>query len=364
MPPDQAPASASAAPLGLAVVGYGYWGPNLARVANACDRTTLRAICDLSDTARERAAKLHPGVHITSEWEDVLNDEGVAAVVIALPVPLHFPYALDALRAGKHVMVEKPLTQTVAECDALIAEAGGRGLTLMAGHTFEYHAAVERVKAYLDSGELGDPYYVAMRRMNLGIVRSDSNAMWSLAPHDVSILCHWLDREPISVQAHGLARLQEGIEDVVFMNIDFEGDVAGHVHCSWLNPSKVRDATLVGSKKMVVYDDVSSDAKVRVYDKGIVKSEAPKASLGRYEDFARFQLLARAGDVLIPKIDLREPLLVQVEHFSDCIADGSEPRSGPTSARRVVAVLEAAQRSLETGNAQDLRSVPAAPPAS
>jgi predicted dehydrogenase len=362
MPPDQS--SASAAPLGIAVAGYGYWGPNLARVANTCAATTLEVVCDLNETARERAAKLHPGVRVTSEWEDVLNDDRVGAVIIALPVPMHFPYALDALRAGKHVLVEKPLTQTVAECDALIAEAARRGLILMAGHTFEYHAAVERVKAYLDSGELGEPYYVAMRRMNLGIVRSDSNAMWSLAPHDVSILCHWLDREPVSVQAHGLARLQEGIEDVVFMNIDFEGDVAGHVHCSWLNPSKVRDATLVGSKKMVVYDDVSSDEKVRVYDKGIVKSEAPGASLGRYEDFARFQLLARAGDVLIPKIDFREPLLVQIEHFAECIAEGREPRSGATSARRVVSVLEAAQRSLETGTAQDPRSVPAAPHAS
>ena len=249
------------------------------------------------------------------------------------------------------------MANSVAECDRLIAAAEERGLTLMAGHSLEYHAAVVKIKDYLDSGELGDPYYVTTRRTNLGIVRSDTNAMWNLAPHDVSILSYWLDREPLSVAAQGLARLQPGIEDVVFLTIRFEGDVLANVHCSWLDPDKTREATLIGSKKMVKYDDVSTEAKVRLYDKGVVRSDGGEPSLGRFEDFGRFQLLARAGDVLIPKLDFREPLAVEIEHFADSVHSGESPRSGPAQARRVVAVLEAAERSLLTGAAE-----PVAPP--
>jgi predicted dehydrogenase len=206
------------------------------------------------------------------------------------------------------------------------------------------------------SGELGDPYYVSMRRTNLGIVRSDENAMWSLAPHDVSILIHWLQRAPLSVNATGMAQLQPGVEDVVFLAVRFEDDVIGHIHCSWLDPNKVRDATVVGSRKMAVYDDVSSDMKVRLYDKGIYK----QPMLGRYETFARFQMLARAGDILIPKVEFREPLAVEIEHFVACVADGAEPMTDGANGRRVVAVLEAAQRSLENDGASE--AVPLAAP--
>jgi predicted dehydrogenase len=335
-------------PLGVAVVGYGYWGPNLARVVRGCADTELRLICDSSDDARGRAAATFPEAAVTAAWDDVLADESVDAVVLALPVPQHFSFALEALESGRHVLVEKPLALSVDECDRLAAAAAANDRTLMAGHTFEFHAAVNLVKDYLDSGELGDPYYVSMRRTNLGIVRSDINAMWSLAPHDVSILCRWLGREPVAVSAEGVARLQDGIEDVVFMTVRFEGDVLAHIHCSWLNPSKVRESTVVGSKKMVVYDDVSTDAKVRLYDKGVDRQETGD-SLGRYEDFGRFQLLARAGDVLIPKIDFREPLAEQIAHFAECAISGAEPRTGAANARRVVSVLEAAQQSLKEG---------------
>ncbi len=335
--------------LKLAIAGYGYWGPNLARVAGSCPGTELKLICDRSEEATERARLNHPTATVTRDWDDVLQNDQIDAVVIALPVQQHFQYALEALQGGKHVLVEKPLAGSVAECDKLASQALQSDLVLMVGHTFEYHAAVERVKRYLDSGELGVPYYIAMRRTNLGIVRSDSNALWSLAPHDVSILCNWLDAEPLGVSASGLARLQQGIEDVVFMTIEFERDVLAHVHTSWLNPSKVREATVVGSEKMVVYDDVSMDAKVRLYDKGIVRAQGPTRSLGRYEDFARYQLLVRAGDVVIPKIDFREPLVVEIEHFAECALTGVPPRTGAANGRRVVAVLEAAQRSIETG---------------
>jgi predicted dehydrogenase len=286
-------------------------------------------------------------------WEDVLADEEIEAVVIALPMGAHYGYSLQALEAGKHVMVEKPLAETVAQCNALEQAAKRNGRVLMVGHTFEYNAAVLTVRDYLRRGLLGEPYYIAMRRLNLGVVRSDGNAMWSLAPHDISILCAWLERDPVNVNASGVAHLQPGIEDVVFLTIQFDGGVLGHVQSSWLDPSKVREATVVGSEKMLVYDDVSADAKLRVYDKGIVRRAAPRKrqALDQAEDFASFQMIARAGDIVIPKIDFREPLAAQVEHFGECIQHGREPRTGAASGRRVVAVLEAAQRSLRNAGA-------------
>jgi predicted dehydrogenase len=336
----------------VAIAGYGYWGPNLARVVDECVDAELRAIFDGTEEARLRAQLRHPQANIVSEWDALLDDAEIDAVVVALPVPLHFQFALEALESGKHVLVEKPMARTTSECDRLAAAAESRDLVLMAGHSLEYHAAVEKVKAYLEAGELGEPYYITTRRTNLGIVRSDTNAMWNLAPHDISILCYWLDREPVEVSAEGVARLQEGIEDVVFMTVKFEGDVLCHVHCSWLDPHKAREATVIGSEKMAVYDDVSMEAKVRLYDKGVVRADATEETLGRFEDFGRFQLLARAGDVLIPKLDFREPLAVEIDHFAECVRRAEEPRSGAASARRVVAVLEAAETSLREGGSQ------------
>jgi predicted dehydrogenase len=194
-----------------------------------------------------------------------------------------------------------------------------------------------------------------MRRTNLGIVRTDESAMWSLAPHDLSILCFWLACEPVSVTATGLARLQDGIEDVVFLTLRFEGDVLGHVHCSWLDPHKVREATIIGSEKMAYYDDVSSDEKVRLYDKGIVRDEAQHPELGRYSDFARFQMLARAGDIVIPKVEFREPLALEIEHFADCIRNQERPLTDAANGTRVVRILEAADRSLASGQTEPVQ---------
>ena len=284
------------------------------------------------------------------DYTDILSDPDIDAVVVATPPKTHHTLVKAALLAGKHVMVEKPLAETVAQCDVLEAAARHSGCVLMVGHTFEYNGAVLAVGDYLRQGLLGEVYYIAMRRLNLGIVRSDGNAMWSLAPHDISILCTWLEREPVSVNASGVAHLQPGIEDVVFLTVQFDGGVVGHIQSSWLDPNKVREATVVGSKKMLVYDDVSPEAKLRLYDKGIVRQAKP-AALDQAGDFASFQMIARAGDILIPKIDFREPLAAQVAHFGQCIQDGSEPRTGATSGRRVVAVLEAAQRSLRNHGA-------------
>jgi predicted dehydrogenase len=337
-------------PLRVGIVGYGYWGPNLARNLDLCPSTVLAAICDSSDVARARAAQSHPGTRITGDFNELLGDE-VDAVVIALPMPLHHEFALQALQSNKHALVEKPLAMTVRDCDELVATAADRDLTLMAGHTFLFNGGVRRAKEYLDAGDLGDPYYISMRRTNLGIVRNDGNAMWSLAPHDISILRYWLGSEAVEVSATGTAHLQEGIEDAVFLSIRFAHGVVGHIHCSWLEPHKVRDATIVGSRKMLVYDDTAPEAKIWLYDKGIERRtfnpDAEQQSLGRYETFARFQMIARAGDVLLPKIELREPLAQQIEHFADTVAGLADPLASGADGRSVVAVLEAAQRSLE-----------------
>jgi len=349
-------------PIPTCIVGYGYWGPNLARNVATSPSTELVAICDVDPESRKRARSQYPSVPVIGTWEDVLSDEDIEAVVIALPMSMHFPYALAALQAGKHVMVEKPLAESVAECDALQDAVQASGRVLMVGHTFEYNAAVLAVRDYLQRGELGEPYYIAMRRLNLGIVRSDGNAMWSLAPHDISILCTWLEREPLAVNASGVSHLQPGIEDVVFLTVHFEGGVVGHIQSSWLDPGKVREATVVGSEKMLVYDDVSPDAKLRLYDKGVVRKAVgahPRAALETAEDFAAFQMIARAGDILIPKIDFREPLAVQIQHFGQCIQDGSVPRTDVVNGRRVVAVLEAAQRSLRAGGSRESVGQPA-----
>lgn len=361
------PSRMTARRISTCIVGYGYWGPNLTRNVASGETTELTAICDADGEARRRARRQYPTVPVIESFQDVLADDEIEAVVIALPMSAHYEFALQALEAGKHVMVEKPLAETVEQCDALEAAAARAERVLMVGHTFEYNAAVLAVRDYISSGLLGEPYYIAMRRLNLGIVRSDGNAMWSLAPHDVSILCTWLDREPIRVNASGVAHLQPGIEDVVFLTIEFDGGVLGHIQSSWLDPNKVREATVVASDKMLVYDDVSPDAKLRIYDKGIVRKPAPgggkqaRAALAPAEDFAAFQMIARAGDIVIPKIDFREPLAAQVEHFGRCAQDGATPRTDVVSGRRVVAVLEAAQRSLRNGGRQEAVSPAPAP---
>ena len=339
------------ASLRLGLIGYGYWGPNLARTIAQGERTELAAVCDLSPAARARAANRYPHLPTISDYRQLMEDKTIDGIVVALPMQLHASCALQALNHGKHVLVEKPLAMTVADCDELIAAAEERELTLMVGHTFIFNGGVRRAKEYLECGEIGNAYYVSMRRTNLGIVRNDGNAMWSLAPHDLSILKYWLGLEPLRVVATGAAHLQEGIEDVVFMSVTFDGGVVGHIHASWLEPHKIRDATIVGSQKMLVYDDTDPETKLRLYDKGIDKRVVEGAeatpTLGRYETFERFQMIARAGDVLLPKLELDEPLAQQLDHFARVIAGETELLADGYDGRWVVSILEAAQRSLE-----------------
>jgi predicted dehydrogenase len=332
----------------VAQVGLGYWGPNLARALATIDGAELAVLCDANPDRLKRLGRQFPGARLSTDYADVLADATVDAIVLATPVETHFDLARAALEAGKHIMVEKPLATSSAECEALIALAQERDLRLMVGHVFVYNAAVNKVKEYIDSGEIGEVYYVYSQRLNLGQVRQDVNAMWNFAPHDLSILCHWFGSEPENVTARGHSYIQPGIEDVVFMNMDFPGGIGASVHISWLDPHKIRRMTVVGSEKMVVYDDVSADAKLTIYDRGVTKRPVGDAdsSLGSYRTFGEFQLLLRAGDVLIPKIDFIEPLIVETHHFVECIESGKAPLSDGQQGLWVVRALEAAQRSM------------------
>jgi predicted dehydrogenase len=335
----------------VALVGLGYWGPNLARNLVLLKGGRLHTICDARPEQLARFGAQYPSATTTGDFDAVLANPEIHAVVLATPSVTHHPLAKAALLAGKHVLVEKPLATSSADCEELIAIADERRLTLMVGHVFIYNAAVRKVREYIDSGELGEVLYLYSQRLNLGQVRKDANALWNFAPHDLSIMGYWLQAEPEQVVARGYDYLQPGIEDVVFMTLDYPGGVGANVHISWLDPLKVRRMTVVGSEKMVVYDDVSTDARVLLYDKGVTRSgpipDPRAASLGSYETYGEFQLLLRAGDVLIPRIDFVEPLKLETQHFIDCILSGETPQTDGRDGLRVVRALEAAQRSLE-----------------
>jgi predicted dehydrogenase len=332
--------------INVAVVGLGYWGPNLARNFAGLAETRLHTLCDAQPARLTRFSRQYPNAKPQSDFQAVLMDPEVDAVVIATPAASHFDLARAALGAGKHVMVEKPLAQTSTQCRELIALAEVRRLTLMTGHVFLFNAAVRKIKEYIQSGELGEIYYLYTQRLNMGRLQSDVNALWNFAPHDFSILCYWLDTMPEQVIARGYSYIQPGIEDVVFVTLNFPGGVGANVHISWLDPRKVRCMTVVGSRKMVVYDDMSADAKIIVYDKGVTRQPQAPVSLGRYENFGEFQLLLRAGDVLIPKINFVEPLQIECQHFVECIQTKARPLTDGYNGLQVVEILEAAERAM------------------
>lgn len=334
--------------VGIAVVGAGYWGPNLIRNFSAVGH--LVAVVDRDEARLQKQRLLYPGVLYTADIEEVLASDAVDGVALATPADSHYALAKKVIEAGKSVFVEKPLAQTVAECEDLIDLAAERGVVLMVGHTFEFNAAVQYVEKCIEQNELGQIYYIYSQRLNLGVVRSDINALWNLAPHDISIALRWLKKMPVRVDARGYTYLQPGIEDVVYLNMEFEDGIAVHVHVSWLDPGKVRRMTVVGSEKMIVYDDASTEAKIQLYDKGIDR-RGLDGSLGDFDSFGKFQLIQRAGDVLIPRIDFAEPLRNECQHFVECIVAGKKPLTDGENGLRVVKILEAASRSLAAGGA-------------
>jgi predicted dehydrogenase len=329
-------------------IGCGYWGPNLLRNFSANPKCRVKWLADQSPQRQAYVEENYPQTNTTAEADDILFDPEVDAVLVATPASTHYVLAKAALKAGKHTFVEKPLAMSTVEADELVVLAEAMGKTLMVGHSFLYNAAVNYAKDLLDTGELGDTYYIYSQRLNLGQVRSDVNAWWNLAPHDVSILLHFMNGElPVSVTAHGIDYIQPGIEDVVFATLTWANRVTAHIHVSWLDPGKVRKMTIVGSRKMVVYDDAGDD-KIKVLDKGV--DRVPKIGEQMdYDNFNSYQILHRTGDILIPKIDFQEPLKVEANHFLECIETGQTPITGPKHARDVVAVLEMVQQALDQG---------------
>jgi len=332
----------------LAQIGVGYWGKNLLRNFIVAREAQMVAVCDRLASELGKIAALYPHFKLYERPDAILADPHIDAIAIATLPESHFELARMALSVGKHVFVEKPLARTSAECRELIALAARQKRLLMVGHTFLYNAAVHKVREYVQSGELGEIYYLYSQRLNLGRVRQDVDAMWNFAPHDLSIILYWLQQMPLRVAARGSAYLQKNISDVVFVQLEFYGGMTANVHVSWLDPNKVRRMTIVGSEKMVVYDDVASDHKVKVYDKGIPRQNL-SASLGEFDSFDKFQLIQRAGDVLLPKVDFVEPLKVQCQHFVDCILSNKRPLSDGENGLQVVRILEAAQKSMQNG---------------
>jgi predicted dehydrogenase len=329
-------------------IGCGYWGPNLLRNLQANSKCNLAAVADASPERRSFVASRYRDAKIYANWHDLVEDPNLQAIVVATPAATHFTIVETALQAGKHVLVEKPMATSVAEVDELSRVADRHGLVLMVGHTFVYNDAVRRLKAMIDEGELGDIVYLYSQRLNLGQLRSDVNAWWNLAPHDVSIQLLLAGEDGRqSVSAVGRAFLQPDIEDVVVANLTWRNGIVGTIHVSWLDPHKTRQLTVVGTRKMVVYDDVS-EYKLTIYEKGF--DRVPR--LGERMDFDAdtsplFKM--RSGAVTIPYCPVREPLSVEIDHFLDCILTDCIPETDSRHARAVVSVLEAAQASLKQG---------------
>ena len=322
---------------GIACVGAGNWGKNLVRVFHSLPEVDLKYICDAEEKTRQLMQRQYPDADVTAEYEKVLDDKAVRAVALAVPAVQHFEAAKRALQAGKDVYVEKPMTLNVRDAQELAKLAERLGRILMVGHLLEYHPAVQMLKELIESGELGDIYYLYSQRLNLGIIRQDENALWSFAPHDVSTILYLLGQEPDSVSARGECYLQKGIEDVVFVNLHFADRKMAQLQVSWLDPHKIRKLTVVGSRKMVVFDDMESAEKIRIYDKS-----AERRGFVSYGD----AITLRFGDVVIPHLELAEPLLLACRHFLECTVAGDTPRSDGGDGLRVVRVLEAAQSSL------------------
>jgi predicted dehydrogenase len=338
--------------LTIAQIGCGYWGPNLLRNLAVLPNARVGLVVEAAAERREYVTKNFPGVPVAVEVGRAVDDPAIEAVVIATPARTHFDLARRALRAGKHIFVEKPLAMSVREVDALAAIAREKNRVVMAGHTFLYNSAVRHLRSLVESGELGQLHYAYSQRLNLGIVRSDINVMWNLAPHDVAILCHLFGGPPQQVEARGTAFIQPGIEDVVFMDLVWPGGVRGHVHVSWLDPNKVRGLTLVGSRKMAVYDDMAKE-KIMLYDKGA--DLVPEDRQGMpFDRPPQNRIVHRVGEMTRPALEYPEPLQVELQHFADCIRSGAEPLTGITHARQVVGVLETAQHFMERQRAGTL----------
>ena len=322
----------------IGVVGLGYWGPNLLRNFDVIPECHIKFCCDTDVTSLKKIQQLYPYQQTTSEYSSLLKDPEIEAIIVATPAKTHYSLVKLALQHDKHVFVEKPLTLDSDHATELIEISQQRNLTLMVGHLMEYHPAIEKLKELIQSGNLGDIYYIYSQRVNLGKIRKDENVLWSLAPHDFSLAMFLLDDKPLNVSARGEAYIQEGIDDIVFTNLQFSGGIMMHAQFSWLDPHKIRQMTIVGSQKMAVFNDMNPTEMIRIYDKGIENNK------NGYDLFTRFPTL-RFGDVKIPHIQMEEPLRRECQHFIDCLVNHKQPRSDGFDGLRVVQILQAAQES-------------------
>ena len=324
----------------LAVAGVGGWGRNLARNYSQIPSCDLRYICDTSPAALTRMQATTPGALATTSFDQLLRDPVVQAVVVATPAGTHYALCKAALLAGKDVYVEKPFVLEVAQAEELVHLAKQEGRILMVGHLLEYHPVVNRLKEMIVSKELGDIYYLYNQRVNLGTIRNDENALWNFAPHDISSILYLLDMEPTDVAARGQSYLKRGVEDTVFITLNFNDRAMAHIHVSWLDPHKIRKMTIVGSQKMAVFDDLDANEKLRLYDKGAAYNSD-------YNSYAEYVTM-RFGDITIPYLKMGEPLELECLHFLECVRERRQPRSDGNDGLRVVRVLDAAQRSLRS----------------
>lgn len=329
----------------VAVIGCGYWGPNLIRNFQSLPNCRVKKACDESTERLEHMHRLYAELEPVTKFDDVVNDESIEAIAVATPVASHFNLARRSLLAGKHTFIEKPMAASVQQCLELIDLAEKRNLTLMVGHTFLYSSPVRKIKEIVDSGEIGDILYISARRLNLGLFQKDINVFWDLAPHDISIIMYIMNEFPQYINCQGKAHFTSGIEDVTTLILNFSNGGFATIHSSWIDPSKVREMTFVGSKKMIVYDDTAPLEKIKIYDKRV---QPPP----HYETFADFYYSYHYGDIYTPYIQQTEPLKTECQHFLDCIESGTRPLSCGINGMQVVQILEAAARSLSNGGSK------------
>lgn len=334
----------SARPLGVALVGHGYWGPNLLRNYMELSEPEVKWVCDLRPEQLAKVGARFPGIQLTEDYSEVFADPAVDAVLVATPISTHHAIAKAALEAGKHVFVEKPMTSDPGDARELIDLAAANSLTLMVGHTFVFSPPVRKVKELIEAGTLGDIYFITTQRVNLGLHQKDVSVIWDLAPHDLSILYYWLDEHACAVSVYGRGCIVPEIPDVAFINLKFPSGVVAEIQVSWLSPVKLRRTIVVGSKKMLVYDDTENVEKVKIFDHGVDFKDP--------SDYSEFQLSYRTGDIVAPKISGAEPLCLEAQHFMHSIADGQPPITSGEQGLQVVSSLEAAEASLRAGGAE------------
>lgn len=326
--------------INVGVVGCGYWGPNLIRNFRSLPDCNLKVICDISEDRLRHLTTLYPGVEGETSFDRLIARKDIDAVSIATAVRFHHPMAKAALLAGKHALIEKPMAMTTEQCEELISIAKSKGLTLMVGHTFLYSATVRKIKQIVDNNDIGELRYISARRLNLGLFQKDINVAWDLAPHDISIILYIMGERPQSVNCRGAAHITPGIEDVTSMSLHFSDERSAIIHSSWHDPRKVREMTIVGSKRMIVYDDIAAQEKIKIFD---ARVERPP----HYDTFAEFHYAYHYGDIYSPYVKQDEPLKLECQHFLDCIRTGAVPITNAESGMDIVRILEASSLSLK-----------------